>query len=103
MIIFKKNIMNKKKNKNSSFKRGINKKIILKISKIRKEPKWMLNFRLKSYKIWKKMKEPHWLNGKYKKINYKKYKFYSPPKKKHNEEIKNTFNKLRIKKKKNLK
>ncbi len=96
--------MYKKKNKHNKkeyfLKKGINKKIIIKISKKRKEPKWMLNIRLKAYKIWKKMKEPHWLNGKYKKINYKKYKYYSQNIKKseYNKEIKNTFNKLGIKK-----
>ncbi len=97
--------MYKKKDKNFSLKIGINKKIIKKISKIRKEPKWMLNFRLKAYKIWKKMKEPHWLNGKYNKINYKKYRFYSKKKKnyKYNKEIKNTYNKLGIKKNKTSK
>ncbi len=92
--------------KNDSLKKGINKKIICKISKKKKEPKWMLNLRLKAYKIWKKMKEPHWLNCKYDKIKYKKYKYYSAPKKNKysNKKIKKTFNKLGvpIDKKKNI-
>ncbi|ADD79588.1 Fe-S cluster assembly protein SufB [Candidatus Riesia pediculicola] len=58
---------------------GINEKIIYQISKKRKEPDWMLNFRLESYKKWLKMKEPHWLNGYYPKINYQKYFYYSSP------------------------
>ncbi len=92
--------------KTKEIKKGINKKIIKKISKIKKEPNWMLNIRLKAYKIWKKIKEPHWLNGQYKKINYQNYKYYSAPKKKKNKnkfftkEVKYTFNKLGILKKK---
>ncbi len=84
--------------KNDSLQKGINTKIIKKISQKRKEPKWMLKLRLKAYKIWKKMKEPHWLNCKYKKIKYKKYKYYSSPKKdtKFKKKIKKTFNKLGI-------
>ncbi len=84
--------------KYDKFKKGINKKIIIKISKKRKEPKWMIKLRLKAYKLWKKMKEPHWINGFYKKINYKKYKYYSSPKKKKNntKKIKKTFEKLNI-------
>ncbi len=90
----------KTKIKNDDIKKGINKNIIIKISKKRKEPNWMLNLRLKAFNIWKKMKEPKWFNGKYKKINYKKYKYYSAPKKNNNKifnkKIKNTFNKLGI-------
>lgn len=54
------------------------------------------------------MKEPHWLNGKYKKINYNEYKYYSAPKRKKNnsflvKEVKETFNKLNIPLNKNKK
>ncbi len=74
------NTKNKSYNKNityKDFKKGINKQIIKKISYKRKEPNWILKIRLKAYKIWKKTKEPKWFNGKYKKINYQKYKYYS--------------------------
>ncbi len=94
--------------KTKEIKKGINKNIIKKISKIKKEPSWMLKIRLKAYKIWKKMNEPHWLNAKYKKINYQNYKYYSAPKKskkKNNgdfftKKVEHTFNKLGILKKK---
>ncbi len=69
--LYKKNIIYKE------FKKGINKKTIIKISKKRNEPNWMLKIRLKAYKILNKKKEPKWFNGKYKKINYQKYKYYS--------------------------
>ncbi|QJC38263.1 Fe-S cluster assembly protein SufB [Enterobacteriaceae endosymbiont of Donacia marginata] len=93
--------------KNEKFIPGINLDIIHKISKIRNEPKWMLNFRLQGYYSWIKQKEPHWLNGFYKKLNYQKYIYYSAPlynlKIKNNiknkyltSEVKNTFNKLNV-------
>ncbi|MFI4847298.1 MAG: Fe-S cluster assembly protein SufB [Candidatus Makana argininalis] len=65
--------------KTKKFPYGINNKIIYEISKIKNEPKWMLYFRLKSYKFWKKMKEPHWIKGYYKKINYNKINYYVRP------------------------
>ncbi len=88
----------KTKIKNDYFPKGINKKIIKIISQKRKEPIWMLEIRLKAYKIWKKMKEPHWLNGKYNKIKYKKIKYFSKPQEKSyiKKNIKKTFNKLGV-------
>ncbi len=82
----------------NNFKKGINKKIIKKISKKRNEPNWMLNIRLKAYKLWIKKKEPKWFNGKYPKIKYQKYKYYSSPviKKKN---IKNILKTIKIYKK----
>ncbi|QJC31783.1 Fe-S cluster assembly protein SufB [Enterobacteriaceae endosymbiont of Donacia tomentosa] len=93
--------------KNKKFIPGIDLETIYKISAIRNEPKWMLNFRLKGYNFWIKNKEPHWLNGYFQKINYQKYIYYSMPeynKKKNNstnnkyltKEVKETFNKLKV-------
>ncbi len=84
---------------NDIIKKGLNKNIIIEISKKRNEPKWMLRLRLKAFYIWKKMKEPKWFNGKYKKINFQKIKYYSAPKKNNKnskKKIKKTFNKLGI-------
>ncbi|MCR3756312.1 MAG: Fe-S cluster scaffold complex subunit SufB [Candidatus Westeberhardia cardiocondylae] len=58
---------------------GINEEIIKKISKKRNEPGWMLSFRLQAYKKWITMKEPHWLNGHFKEINYNNYSYFSAP------------------------
>ena len=57
---------------------GLNKNTIRKISHIKKEPNWLLNWRLKAYDRWLKMKEPNWSNLKYPKINYNDicYTFY---------------------------
>ncbi|ARC54731.1 cysteine desulfurase [Candidatus Riesia sp. GBBU] len=85
---------------------GINEKIIKKISKKRNEPDWMLKFRVQSYKDWINMREPHWINGFYKPINYQKYSYYSAPSNFDNlknnknkfftKEIQNTFVKLGV-------
>lgn len=87
---------------------GLNEKIILKISEKRKEPEWMLKFRLQAYKTWSEMKEPHWLKGTYETINYQDYSYYSAPSYEKNnkalnkknmyltKEVEETFNKLGI-------
>ncbi|QJC33820.1 Fe-S cluster assembly protein SufB [Enterobacteriaceae endosymbiont of Donacia provostii] len=107
---FKKNSMYKEgfstELKNTEFTPGININIIYKISKIRNEPKWMLEFRLKGYNFWINKKEPHWLNGYYKKLNYQNYIYYSAPlynklnnnvkNKYFTDEVKKTFNKLKL-------
>jgi len=40
--------------------KGLNKEVIRFISKIKKEPEWMLNWRLKAYDRLKNIKEPNW-------------------------------------------
>ncbi|MDH3004412.1 MAG: Fe-S cluster assembly protein SufB [Candidatus Shikimatogenerans sp. JK-2022] len=91
--------------KSNTFNIGLNTKIIKKISKIKNEPKWMVNLRLKSYKYWKNIKKyPKWSNLKYKKINFNKISYFSGIKNKKNKKIINTFDKLGLPiKKKNKK
>ena len=60
--------------------KGLNEKIINFISKIKKEPKWMLDFRLKAFERFKKLKEPNWQKPKYPKIDYQDLYYYSAPK-----------------------
>ncbi|CEI58750.1 FeS cluster assembly protein SufB [Candidatus Portiera aleyrodidarum] len=62
---------------------GLNKKIINNISKYKKEPNWMLKWRLRSYYKWLNMKPPFWAIFKTPKINYKEISFFSSPKKKY--------------------
>ena len=40
--------------------KGLNKEVIHFISKIKKEPKWMLDWRLKAFERLKNLKEPNW-------------------------------------------
>tara|TARA_Y100000590_G_scaffold279313_1_gene313618 strand:- start:1081 stop:2535 length:1455 start_codon:yes stop_codon:yes gene_type:complete len=60
--------------------KGISEEIIKFISKKKKEPLWMLEWRLKAYKIWQKMKEPNWAKLKFDKINYQDAYYYAAPK-----------------------
>ena len=60
--------------------KGLNQDIIKFISKIKKEPKWMLDWRLKAYNRLKNLKEPSWQKPKYPKINYQDLYYYSAPK-----------------------
>lgn len=64
-----------------SLPKGLNEEIIKKLSSIKKEPSFMLEWRLKAYRHWLSMKEPHWANVKYSPIDYQDISYYSAPKK----------------------
>jgi len=60
--------------------KGLNEGTIRFISKIKKEPKWLLDWRLKAYERLKILKEPDWQKPKYAKIDYQNLYYYSAPK-----------------------
>jgi len=60
--------------------KGLNEEVIRFISKIKKEPNWMLDWRLKAFNRLKNVKEPNWQKPKYPKINYQDLYYYSAPK-----------------------
>ena len=60
--------------------KGLNEEVIKFISNIKKEPKWMLDFRLKAFERFKQLKEPDWQKPKYPKIDYQDLYYYSAPK-----------------------
>ncbi len=60
---------------------GLNEEIIRFISAKKNEPEWMLEYRLKAYRHWLKLKEPAWANVHYAPIDYQKIRYYSAPKK----------------------
>ncbi|NUM72433.1 MAG: Fe-S cluster assembly protein SufB, partial [Ignavibacteriaceae bacterium] len=62
--------------------KGLNEEVIKAISAKKEEPEWMLEWRLKAYKAWQKLKEPRWPNVKYNEIDYQDISYYSAPKKK---------------------
>jgi len=62
--------------------RGLNENIIQLISKKKREPEFMLEWRLKAFHYWQKMTEPHWANVKYNHIDYQDIIYYAAPKKK---------------------
>jgi Fe-S cluster assembly protein SufB len=59
--------------------RGLNEDIIRLISSKKREPEWMLQWRLKAYRHWLTMKEPVWPNVTYPAINYQDIIYYSAP------------------------
>ena len=61
--------------------KGLNEEVIKFISKVKKEPDWMLSFRLKAFERFKQLKEPNWQKPKYPKIDYQDLYYYSAPKK----------------------
>ena len=84
--------------------KGISEEVVKTISAKKNEPKWMLDYRLKAYKVWCEMEEPDWANVSYKKPNYQNVSYYSAPKQKPvlnsldelDPEMKKTFDKLGI-------
>jgi len=53
-----------------SLPKGLNEEIISKLSAIKHEPSFMLEWRLKAYRYWLTMEEPHWPNVNYSPIDY---------------------------------
>ena len=78
------------------FPRGLNEEIIRMISARKEEPEWLLDFRLKAFRRWQKMKEPDWAHLKYKKPNYQDIIYLAIPKKTSSSEVEKTFDKLGI-------
>ncbi len=60
--------------------RGLNEEIIRFISSKKNEPDFLLEWRLKSYRHWLKMKEPTWQNVQHAPIDYQDIIYYSAPK-----------------------
>jgi Fe-S cluster assembly protein SufB len=59
---------------------GLNEEIVRFISLKKQEPEWLLEWRLKAYRHWLTMKEPHWPHVQYPPIDYRDIVFYSAPK-----------------------
>ncbi len=62
--------------------RGLSEDVIRLISAKKNEPDFMLEWRLKAYRHWLKMKEPTWQNVTYPPIDYQDIIYYAAPKKK---------------------
>ncbi len=61
--------------------RGLSEDVVRLISAKKQEPAWMLEWRLKAYRRWLEMKEPHhWANITYPPIDYQDVIYYSAPK-----------------------
>ncbi len=62
--------------------KGLSEDIVRFISAKKKEPEWLLEWRLKAYRQWLDMVEPKWPNVHYPPINYQDIIYYSAPKQK---------------------
>lgn len=62
--------------------KGLNEDIIRFISEKKKEPAFMLEYRLKAFEKWKTMSEPDWAHLKIPPIDYQDIIYYAAPKKK---------------------
>ncbi len=60
--------------------KGINEATINLICDKKGEPDWMRQWRLKAYRHWTTMKEPHWPNFNYGPIDYQALSYYNAPK-----------------------
>jgi len=60
--------------------KGLNEDTIKFISAKKKEPQWMLDWRLKSFEKWKTMQDPIWANINFPKIDYQDIYYFSAPK-----------------------
>lgn len=83
-------------------KKGLSRGTIEEISKIKNEPEWMLNFRLRSYDIFMKKPMPVW-GGDLSKINFQNIYYYTKASEKQSkswddvpESVRKTFDKLGI-------
>jgi len=61
---------------------GLNEEVIKQLSAKKNEPDFMLEWRLKAFRSWQKMKEPNWAKVNYDPIDYQDIVYYSAPKKK---------------------
>lgn len=62
--------------------KGLNEDIIRMISAKKQEPDWLLDFRLRAYRHWLTLTEPHWGKFSYTPIDYQNLYYYAAPRSK---------------------
>lgn len=62
--------------------KGLNEDTVRYISAQKNEPEWLLEWRLKAFRIWEKMAEPKWAKLNFPEINYQDAYYYAAPKNK---------------------
>ena len=89
---------------NDAIKKGLSEDVVRLISEKKKEPEWLLEFRLKAYKKWLTMEQKNWAHLNIPKIDFQDIIYYSAPKPKKqlksmdevDPELRETFEKLGI-------
>ncbi|MCR4799113.1 MAG: Fe-S cluster assembly protein SufB [Bacteroidales bacterium] len=87
-----------------AFPPGLDEDVVRRISAIKGEPDWLLDFRLKAYRHWKTLKHPQWGHLKFDIPDFQAISYFAQPKNKAkyesldevDPEIVETFNKLGI-------
>ena len=83
---------------------GLNEDTVRFISRVKGEPEWLLDYRLKAFRYWETLEVPHWAHLKIPAIDFQAISYYAAPKKKElkksldevDPELIKTFNKLGI-------
>ena len=83
---------------------GLNEEVVRHISKVKNEPDWLLEFRLKAFRHWQGMKMKEWAHLDIPEIDYQAISYYAAPKTKEgpksldevDPELRKTFDKLGI-------
>lgn len=65
-----------------TFEPGLDEAVIARLSAIKGEPEFLLQWRLKAYRHWLTMQEPEWSSVHYPKVDYQSLSYYSAPKSK---------------------
>jgi Fe-S cluster assembly protein SufB len=60
---------------------GLDEDVVRLISAIKREPQFMLDWRLKAFRQWQRMKEPKWARVHYPPVDFQSISYYSAPKK----------------------
>ena len=83
--------------------KGLDEDVVRRISALKGEPEWPLEFRLKAYRHWLTLKQPTWGHVHVPEIDYQDISYYAAPRKKKDgekkeidPELKKTFDKLGI-------
>ena len=83
--------------------KGLDEDVVRRISQLKGEPEWLLEFRLKAYRHWLTLKAPTWGHVHVPEIDYQAISYYAAPrqkvasdKKEIDPELKKTFDKLGI-------
>jgi len=59
---------------------GLDEDVVRLISRKKNEPSFLTEWRLKAFRHWQKMREPHWAHVAFKPIDYQSISYYSAPK-----------------------
>ena len=60
--------------------RGLNEEVVRTISRLKGEPEWLLDFRLKAFRHWLTLTPPHWAHLEIPEIDFQAISYFAAPK-----------------------